>query len=174
MTPDTSDPVSAARRFEDAGAAAICFHPRAAADEYDGTADHTITAEVVAAVEVPVIANGDINDPATAYEVLQQTRCDAIAIGRGALGNPWLFGALVDGEARRPPAEHEILDELERFAGDACEAIGETRACPYLRKFYPWYLATLQVPKDDLQRMLTAPSVRDALRIARASAAVAA
>lgn len=174
MTPETSDPVTAARRFQDAGAAAICFHPRAAADEYDGTADHAITAQVVDAVDIPVIASGDINDPATAYEILQQTGCAAIAIGRGALGNPWLFGALAEGRPVEIPPEATIVDELERFALDICEALGEHRACPYLRKFYPWYLATLSVPKADMQRMLTAPSVREALGVVRAFTAVAA
>lgn len=174
MTPTTSEPVAAARRFEEAGAAAICFHPRAAAEEYDGVADHSITAEVVDAVEIPVIASGDINDPATAQDVLQHTGCEAVAIGRGALGNPWLFGALVEGRPVAQPPEATIIDELERFAEDVREALGERRACPYMRKFYPWYLATVPVTKADMRRMQTAPSTREALDIAKAYAAVAA
>lgn len=174
MTPATSDPVTAALRFQEAGAAAICFHPRAAAEEYDGIADHAITAEVVEAVDVPVIASGDINDPATAHKILQQTGCEAIAIGRGALGNPWLFGALAAGRPVDIPSETTIVEELERFAADVCEALGERRAYPYLRKFYSWYLATVPVPKHDMQRMLTADSTEEALGIVRAYAAVAA
>ncbi|MDH3227671.1 MAG: tRNA-dihydrouridine synthase [Thermoleophilia bacterium] len=166
-TPATAQPTIAARRFVDAGAAAICFHPRAAAEEYDGLADHTITREVVDAVEVPVIASGDINDPATALEVMRSTGCQAVAVGRGALGNPWLFTALATGEIGDPPGPAEVISELERFAADACEALGEARACPYLRKFYPWYLAPLPVSKAELQAMLTAPTVDDALGAVR-------
>jgi nifR3 family TIM-barrel protein len=163
ITPSTSRPTLAARSFVEAGAAAICFHPRAAAEEYEGLADHTITAEVVEAVGVPVIASGDINDPATALEVMRSTGCAAVAIGRGALGNPWLFTALATGEQVDPPGPEEIIGELERFAADACEALGESRACPYLRKFYPWYLAAQPISKAQLQEMLTAPTVGDAL-----------
>jgi nifR3 family TIM-barrel protein len=163
MTPATSEPTVAARRFVEAGAAAICFHPRAAAEEYDGVADHSITKDVVEAVDVPVIASGDINDPATALEVMRSTGCDAIAIGRGALGNPWLFTMLATGQMGDRPSSGEVIEELERFAADVCEALGETRACPYLRKFYPWYLAPLQLKRAQLQGMLTAPTVDDAL-----------
>lgn len=167
MTPATSEPTVAARRFVEAGAAAICFHPRAAAEEYDGLADHTITREVVEAVDVPVIASGDINDPATALRVMRDTGCDAIAIGRGALGNPWLFTTLATGRTGRQPGPGEVIEELERFAADVCEALGEARACPYLRKFYPWYLAPLRLKKAQLQEMLTAPTVDDALGAVR-------
>jgi tRNA-dihydrouridine synthase B len=173
LTPQTSDPVTAARRFEDAGAAAICFHPRAAAEQYDGLSDHAITAEVVSAVGVPVIASGDINDPATALEVVRDTGCAAVAVGRGALGNPWLFRALVTGRTSRPSGDR-IVDELERFADDARAALGERRACPYLRKFYPWYLAPTDITKAQLQTMLTAPTVDDALAVVRGVVASAA
>ena len=174
MTPAESDPVGAARRFAEAGAAAICFHPRAAAEEYEGLADHSITAEVVEALEVPVIASGDIVDAAGALEVMERTGCAAVAIGRGALGNPWLFRELAEGRSGLRPGPEGVVAELERFAADARSALGDARACPYLRKFYPWYLADAPITKAQLQVMLTAPSVDEALGALRGLLAAAA
>src|SRR4051794_13807999 len=92
VTPSEARPVEFAKRFEQAGAAALCVHPRAAAEEYGGTPDHRITAEVVRAVSVPVIASGDVHGADAARRVLEQTGCAAVAVGRAALGNPWVFG----------------------------------------------------------------------------------
>ena len=174
LTPRTSDPVETARRFEAAGAAAICLHPRAAAEEYDGTADHRITAQVVAGVGVPVVASGDIASPEDARRVLEDTGCAAVAVGRAALGNPWLFGDILRGAPGPRPSLDEVIDELERFAADAALAIGESRAVGYLRKFYPWYLAGYDVPHAELAELLTAPSSAAALARLRSLAAASA
>ena len=112
LTPGTSPPVETARRFEAAGAAALCLHPRAAAEEYGGTADHRITAEVVAAVGIPVIASGDIATPEDARRVLEDTGCAAIAVGRAALGNPWAFGEILAGRRRERPDLGEVVEEI--------------------------------------------------------------
>ena len=164
VTAESGAPTDLARRFEQAGASAICFHPRAAADEYGGLSDHRFTAELVAAVGVPVIASGDIIDPAGALAVVEETGATAVAIGRGALGNPWLFGALARGEVPNPGRD-EVREELVRFAGDVVLALGERRACHYLRKFYPWYLAEQKIPKARMTELQTAPTVADALAL---------
>ena len=163
LTPEQARPVEAALRFEQAGAAALCVHPRAAAEEYGGTADHRITAEVVAAVSVPVIASGDIAGPEDARRVLEDTGCAAIAVGRAALGNPWVFGDILRGAPRPRPSLAEVVDELAAFAADAALALGEERACGYLRKFYPWYLAGYPVSAPELSALLTLPTVDAAL-----------
>jgi nifR3 family TIM-barrel protein len=163
LTPSSARPVETARRFEAAGAAALCVHPRAAAEEYGGTADHRITAEVVAAVSVPVIASGDITTAQDARRVMEQTGCAAVAVGRAALGNPWVFGEILRGGAGPRPTMPEVAEEVAAFAVDARLALGDERACGYLRKFYPWYLAGYPVSAPDLHELLTIPSVDAAI-----------
>jgi tRNA-dihydrouridine synthase B len=163
LTPSTSAPTEAARRFEAAGASALFVHPRAAAEEYEGTADHRITAEVVRAVGIPVIASGDVLGPDDGRRVLDETGCAGVAIGRGALGYPWIFGDLVAGRPRRRPDAHEVAGELRRFAADARAVLGERRVCGYMRRFYPWYLAGYRTPPGLLEGMLRAPSLDEAL-----------
>lgn len=164
-TPARSRPVEAARRLEDAGAAAITFHPRAAAEEYRGTADHAITAEVVRAVAVPVIASGDIGDAHGALEVRRQTGCAAVAIARACLGNPWVLGAVAAGTATPRPAIEAVVQEATSFAHGIAELMGSRRAMGYMRKFYPWYLAGRGVSKAAMAALQTAPSLDDALAL---------
>ena len=171
VTPATSRPAELARRLAGAGAAAICFHPRAAEEEYEGTADHRHTAEVVAAVEVPVIASGDIGSPAAARCVLEDTGCAGIAVGRAALGNPWVFGELLSGVPRPRPGLAEVVDELTAFAVDVRTALGEHTACAYLRKFYPWYLAGHDVGRPRILELQNAPTLGEALGLLRALSA---
>lgn len=163
MNPSTADPVTAARRFESAGAAAIFFHPRTAADEYEGRADHRHTAEVAAAVAVPVIASGDIDTPAEAARVLAETGATAVAIGRPGLGNPWIYGEIADGRPTAVRTLAEVVAEVDAFAADVAQALGRHRACAYMRKFYPWYLAGLEVPGPDRDALLVAPTLDGAL-----------
>lgn len=175
VTPSEARPAEFAKRFEQAGAAALCVHPRAAAEEYGGTADHRITAEVVAAVSVPVIASGDVHGADDARRVMEDTGCAAIAVGRAALGNPWVFGDILRGADRPRPSLSEVVDELAAFAADARVALGDQRAAGYLRKFYPWYLAGYPVPPSELSTLLTIPTAEEAVtRLRQLAAAPAA
>jgi nifR3 family TIM-barrel protein len=171
LTPAGSTPAETARRLAGAGAAALCFHPRAAAEEYEGRADHRLTAEVVEAVGVPVIASGDIVTPGDARRVLEDTGCAAVAVGRGALGYPWAFGDILAGATRPRPDLGEVIDEVTAFAADVRLALGESRACGYMRKFYPWYLAGHGVPAGELEALLTTPTLDGALARLRSLAA---
>ncbi len=163
MTPQTADPVRAARLFESAGAAAITFHPRTASQEYTGRADHRHTAEVAASVTVPVIASGDIDSPSEAARVIADTGATAVAIGRPALGNPWLFEDVVEARPAGVRPLDVIVDEVTRFADDVRVALGANRACVYMRKFYPWYLAGHEVPAEERARLLVEPTLDAAL-----------
>ena len=69
--------------------------------------------------------------------MLEDTGCAAIAVGRAALGYPWVFGDILRGSHRPPPGLDEVVHELSRFAADARPALGDGRACGYMRKFYP-------------------------------------
>jgi tRNA-dihydrouridine synthase len=171
LTPATAVPAETARRLEAAGAAALCVHPRAAAEEYEGRADHRITAEIVEAVGIPVIASGDVSTPEGARRVLEGTGCAAIAVGRAALGYPWAFGDILRGSHRPPPELAEVVDEVSRFAADARTALGDGRACGYMRKFYPWYLAGHDLPPGVLEELLTTPTLDGALARLRSVAA---
>ena len=83
--------VEVAKTAEKAGASAICVHPRTRSQGYSGTADWNIIKQVKENVSIPVIGNGDIKTPGDAKRMLDETNCDAVMIGRGVLGNPWLI-----------------------------------------------------------------------------------
>lgn len=97
--------------LEQAGADAICVHGRTAVQQYTGTADWESIAEVKRAVSVPVIGNGDVTDAERCRKMFAQTACDAVMIGRAAMGNPWIFSEIAGETA--PSAEERILQALE-------------------------------------------------------------
>ena len=154
LTPTEARPVEVAKHLTGAGAQAITIHPRAAADEYRGTADHRITAELVAALDVPVIASGDITTPRMAYEVLAATGAAAVMVGRGGLGDPWLFGAIASGAPSARPGLPGVIAEIQDFAVQVVALMGERRGVHYLRKFYPWYLVGERVPQSEVSNLL--------------------
>jgi len=174
LTPGDMDPADNARRFADAGAAMITIHPRAAAEEYSGTADHSISAAVVAAVDIPVVISGDISDAAGAREALEMTGAAGVMIGRAALGNPWVLGAIARGEADPRPDPVVVLDELMAFCTGIADLLGPDRSCHYLRKFHAWYLSGRGIPADDVQALMEDPTFDDAMaRLAAMRARVA-
>ena len=89
-------------RLVEAGASSLTLHPRSAQQMYTGTADHALTAELVALVDVPVVASGDITSRAKAQAVLATTGASAVMVGRAAQGNPWVLEEILDGPGREP------------------------------------------------------------------------
>lgn len=140
-------------RLVEAGAAALTLHPRSAEQMYTGVADHSLTAELAAAVDVPVVASGDISSRARAQTVLAATGAAAVMVGRGAQGNPWALREIVDGDAA-PPTREEVVAELVLFVREAVRELGERRACGFLKKFYGWYLGRGRFPKPFKQELL--------------------
>jgi tRNA-dihydrouridine synthase B len=134
------DGVALARRLvEEAGVAAIAFHPRSAQTHHKGRPDYDLAAELVAELSVPVILSGGLQDPDAVIAAWERTGAEAVMLARGALGNPWLFERLLSGRAGEPGAD-EVAEELEWVMARAAEHLGEPRAARYLRKFYPWYV----------------------------------
>jgi tRNA-dihydrouridine synthase B len=140
-------------RLVAAGAATLTLHPRSARQMYTGHADHTLTAELVEAVDVPVIASGDITSRARAQAVLATTGAAAVMVGRAAQGNPWTLSEIVDGDTAEPSRE-EVAAELIVFVRETVRELGERRATGFLKKFYGWYLGRGRFPRPFKQELV--------------------
>jgi tRNA-dihydrouridine synthase B len=140
-------------RLVDSGAAALTLHPRSAKQMYTGYADHSLTAELVELVDVPVIASGDITSHAKAVVVLSATGAAAVMVGRGAQGNPWAVREIADGDGTEP-AREEVAAELIHFIHETVRELGEHRASGFLKKFYSWYLGHGRFPKPFKQELV--------------------
>ena len=105
--------VEMAQHMERAGVAAVAMHARTRAQAYRGQADWSLIKELKQAVDIPVIGNGDVLTPADAYAMLEQTGCDGVMIGRGALGNPWIFRALHEGAKNVAVGPQERLQLIQ-------------------------------------------------------------
>ena len=160
-------------RLVDAGAATLTLHPRSAQQTYTGTADHSVTAQLVELVEVPVVACGDIGSRARAEAVLAETGAAAVMVGRSAQGNPWVLREILEGEEATPNRE-EVAAELILFIRQTVREMGERRARGFLKKFYGWYLDNGRFPrpfKQELVQLETIDEVVTRLLVAAPGAA---
>ncbi len=140
-------------RLVESGAASLTIHPRSARQMYTGEADHSLTAELVRLVGVPVVASGDITSGAKARAVLATTGAAAVMVGRGAQGNPWALREIVDGDPLEPTRE-EVAAELILFVRETVRELGDRRAAGFLKKFYGWYLGRGRFPKPFKQELV--------------------
>jgi tRNA-dihydrouridine synthase B len=140
-------------RLVDAGAQTLTLHPRSAKQMYTGEAEHSLTAEFVDAVPVPVVASGDITSRAKAQAVLATTGAAAVMVGRAAQGNPWVLREIMEADAAEPSRE-EVAAELVLFIRETARELGEQRATGFLRKFYGWYLGRGRFPKPFKQELV--------------------
>ena len=136
--------VETAKAIEEAGAAAVAVHGRTREQYYSGKADWTQIRAVKNAVSIPVIGNGDVVDGDSAMAMMEETGCDFVMIGRGALGNPWIFRDVLAAWKGEPQPELPNLVEKKemmlRHFHDMIELKGEYAAVREMRKFVGWYL----------------------------------
>jgi nifR3 family TIM-barrel protein len=164
--PGDRDGLGLARRLVDeAGVAAIAFHPRSAAVGHAGHPDHEMSAELVRTLDAPVILTGGMRTPEAVRSAFEETGAAAVMLARGVLGNPWLFQQVL-GLRDADPTPAEVLGELDWLVDRAVDHLGGERAARYLRKFYPWYLARLgasPATADALARSASIGEARDLL-----------
>ena len=139
--------VEIAKIAEANGASAVAVHGRTREQYYSGKADWDIIKEVKAAVQIPVIGNGDIFTPQDAKNLLEHTGCDAIMVGRGAQGNPWIFKRILHylktGELLPEPTAQERVEKALRHSQMLIAYKGEYIGIREMRKHMAWYMKGL-------------------------------
>lgn len=145
--------VELARRMEASGVAALGVHPRAAEQLYRGHADHGVTAAVVEAVGIPVLASGDVKSWESASRIREETGAAAVMVGREARGNPWVVRELLVGEDRPRPPRSQVVRDLRNLMKVVGEDMGPDRAVRWMRRFLAPYLRPSGVPGVEIDRL---------------------
>ena len=144
---ESKNAIQIAKIAEEHGIQALTIHGRTRNDFFNGIAEYETIAEVKSAIKIPIIANGDIDSPKKAFEVLKFTHADAVMIGRAAQGNPWIFREIAhylrSKEEMPPPTINERKDILLEHLGELYNFYGEERAVRLARKHVSWYLGDL-------------------------------
>ena len=156
--------VEMAKRLEAAGAALICVHGRTREQQYAPYADWTQIAAVKKAVNIPVIGNGDIFTPDDALKMINETECDGIMIGRGALGNPWIFENTVnlfEGRPTREISQNEVIYTALSHLRLMIEDKGERAGVAESRKHLGWYMKGLRGAAELRNRINTAATLEE-------------
>ncbi|GAB3623853.1 tRNA dihydrouridine synthase DusB [Mariniluteicoccus endophyticus] len=158
--------LDAGRIAQESGCAAIALHGRTVEQAYAGHADWDSIAELVEAVDIPVLGNGDIWEAEDAVRMVEHTGCGGVVVGRGCLGRPWLFRDLADrfagSDARALPTLGEVAAIVRRHGELLAGVMGEQRGLTDLRKHMAWYFKGFPVG-GDLRRGLAMVSSLDEL-----------
>lgn len=161
--------VEVAKVCEEAGASAICVHPRTRSQRYEGTADWNIIKEVKEAVNIPVIGNGDIKTVYDAKKMIEETGCDAVMIGRAALGNPWLIRDIVnylnDGREPVPISKNERIEMCFKHLDYLLEFKREKTAVLEMRSHIAWYLKGLEGANDVKRKIFVSNTKEEVINI---------
>ena len=144
-----------ARIAEDNGIQMLSMHGRTRADAYKGEAEYETIAKVKQLINIPLVANGDITSVVKARQVMDSTGADAIMIGRGAQGNPWIFREinhyLKTQEMLVPPSQHEVVQLIQNHLNDLYNFYGEQRGVQIARKHISWYSQKCSFISDEQQ-----------------------
>ena len=152
--------VEIAKIIEEAGGAAVAVHGRTKEQYYSGKADWDIIRQVKEAVSIPVIGNGDVTGSLAAEQLLEETGCDGVMIGRGCQGNPWIFRELNEyeetGKVPHRPSKKEIKEMMLRHAQLQIELKGDYLGIREMRKHVAWYTKGMEGSaklRDEINRV---------------------
>lgn len=160
--------VEVAKVIEKAGASAICVHPRTRSQGYRGDADWSIIKAVKDNVNIPVIGNGDIKTPEDAKRMLDVTGCDAIMIGRGVLGNPWLIEqtvAYLNGDLVSQPNRLDRVDMCIKHLNYLSDVKDEKVARLEIRNHIGWYFKGLPGANEIKNKVYQCDSIHDIMQV---------
>ena len=157
--------VEVALAAQEGGASAVCVHGRTRSQYYSGTVDKGIIKDVKDALKIPVIASGDVTDEVSGMEMLKETGCDMVMIGRGALGNPWIFreldAAYRGEEIPSRPSDEERIAMMIRHLEMLCDLKGETTGVKEFRKYIMRYTKGMRGAASMRRRANDSVSLRD-------------
>ncbi len=163
--------VEIAKIAEASGAAAVAVHGRTREQYYSGKADWEIIRQVKEAVSIPVIGNGDVDSPAKAKALLEETGCDGVMVGRAARGNPWIFHEITEyletGRIPERPSKEEIQTMMLRHARMQVELKGDYTGIREMRKHISWYTTGLPGSAKLRGRMNSAESLEEIEELVR-------
>ena len=149
------------QRLEAIGVKAIALHPRTTKQSYNGSADWSLIKHLKEATAVPVIGNGDIKTPDDVMHMFEQTNCDAVMVGRSALGNPWFFKeatALYKGKTvPQPPTMKERINGCRQHFDHMIDWHGERTATNMMRKHFGWYIRGFAGASNYRKALVSAP-----------------
>ena len=160
--------VEVAKIIEKAGASAICVHPRTRSQGYSGSADWSIIKAVKESVSIPVIGNGDVKSPEDAKRMLDETNCDAVMIGRGVLGNPWIIKNSIEylnGNQYSSISNREKIDMCLHHLDYLNNLKDEHLACLEIRNHIGWYLKGIKDGNIVKNNIYQTSSIRDIIDI---------
>lgn len=149
---DNRNYLEVARIVQDNGGQLLAVHGRTKAQGYGGQADWHAIGEIVAALDIPVIGNGDINTAADIDRMKAATGCAGVMVGRAAMSNPWIFM----GQEREDVPVSQVQETLLRHLAFNQDFYGPARGLVLFRKFAARYLAPFKLPREVRQRLLTA------------------
>jgi tRNA-dihydrouridine synthase B len=169
--PHHKNGLNIAKIAQDAGIQALAIHGRTRTDMYQGSAEHETVAIIKANLQIPVFANGDIDSPQRAKQILIDTGCDGILIGRAAQGRPWIFDEvnffLATGELRADLALEKVRDIMRAHLEDLYAFYGDATGVRVARKHLSWYfrqhpgqealrnrLVQIETPREQLSTLL--------------------
>jgi nifR3 family TIM-barrel protein len=158
---EVRDPVGIARRMQDAGARAFTLHARTRTQMFSGKANWDEIARVVEALEIPVLGNGDVTSVADIAAMKAHTGCDGVMIGRGAIGNPWIFARL-DREQVTP---EQMRRMIERHLALNLDYYGPSRGLVLFRKYAAQYLRPVPGFTERRPQLMTAENPADFLQM---------
>ncbi|MBR3162501.1 MAG: tRNA dihydrouridine synthase DusB [Clostridia bacterium] len=160
--------VELAKIAEEEGAKAVIVHGRTRDEYYSGKVDKDIIKEVKEVVNIPVIASGDVVDEQTAIQMFEYTGCDGIMIGRGAIGNPWIFSQIIHilktGEYLDRPSNMDKLEIIKEHYNLAVEKKGEDVAVKEMRKYLAYYTKNLKNSSEFRNRVNKLESKNDVIQ----------